>query len=116
MFDAGYIYFMFSPRSFLYKIGKGKDFKRRKRQIDDSVPGELKCLFKVYLIGISGYEKELHRIYDNYRTTWKGLGKTEYFKLSPIGAMTVIFRMVQYQLGQILIFLIIICILFAFVQ
>lgn len=116
MLDAGYIYFMFSPRSFLYKIGKGKDFKRRKRQIDDSVPGELICVFKVFLIGMSGYEKELHQIYDKCRTTWKGSGKTEYFRLSPIGVLAVIFRMIRYQIGQILIFLIIIYILFVIVQ
>lgn len=112
MLDIGYIYFMASPRPFLYKIGKGKNFERRKKQIDDSVPGELKCLYKIYLIGKSGYEKELHRLYDQCRVTWMGSGKTEYFRLNPLQVLFIIWKMFTYQLGQILIFLLTISILF----
>lgn len=104
MLDAGYIYFMFSPRSLLFKIGKGKNFERRKRQIDESVPGSLVCLFKVWLINKSKYEKELHRIYEKRRVVWTGSGKTEYFKLNPVQVAIIIARMAFYQIGQVLAF------------
>ena len=82
----GFIYCFFSLRFLYFKIGLSKTPRKRLRNIRETVRDDLKKypviipLFVIIVWDMETVEKAIHGVIDFWNFTWKGSGKSEWFK------------------------------------
>jgi len=96
----GFVYLLFAFPKMAFKIGSSKTPIRRVKDIQKSVNGHL--IIPVFVICVWRYEEiekeRLHRIFKKVRFTWKGSGKTEYFKLGLLRFIYCVFLYIVFQI------------------
>lgn len=99
----GFIYLLFAFPRCVFKVGVTISPQRRVRDINESVKRQL--IFPIFLVLVFDYEdreERLHNIFKRKRFTYRGSGKTEYFRLNIFQVVGVVLIMLLYQLESII--------------
>ncbi len=107
MLDYRYLYVFKVKGKSLYKIGISKDWKIRKKQVQQSkkMRKKLRLVIAVPLLAATFFEQQLHKKFADYRKPLKGVsGGTEFFNLTSYdGLIGLRGEVLKYFLIQLLI-------------
>lgn len=85
-----------------YKIGISYDVKKRHADINRSIPGSVRLVTATKVFNVERHEKRLHNKFSCSRFTFRGSGKTEWFRLNWLELALVIVDVQTILVRQIL--------------